>query len=58
MCVRICVCVYLYMSLVGTYIFAHHIHMGYIGISDGRPDVLSLEEDSDLENWTRFQRET
>lgn len=46
------------MSLVGTYIFAHHIHMGYIGISDGRPDVLSLEEDSDLENRTRFERET
>ena len=40
MCVRICVCVYPYMSLVGRYIFAHHIHIGYIGIPDRRPDVL------------------
>ena len=50
-------CVYPYMSLVDTYIFAHYIHIEYIGISYGRTNVLCLEENVDLEIWTRLERE-
>ena len=46
------------MSIVDTYIFTHYIHIEYICMLYGRPDIPCLEEDSDLENRTRLERET